>query len=257
MPGRRISRILALNTTSWVTFGGLLASTVFVTALCAQSPLTLGNTIMEFVRILPGEFQMGSEGGDDDERPLHLVRITSGFELGKYEVTQAQWEAVMGSNPSHFQGGDRPVEQVSANDAQEFLRRLNARGDGRRYRLPTEAEWEYAARAGSREARYGNVDDIGWYSGNSGSQTHPVGQKQPNAWGLYDMLGNVLEWCQDRYGPYSAGAVTDPQGPRSGQYRVMRGGSWYVDARFLRAPDRFRVPPRNRNDIIGLRCVRE
>ncbi len=211
----------------------------------------------EFVPIEPGEFLMGSESGGSDEKPVHRVRISRPFEMGKFEVTQAQWEAVMGNNPSNFKGADRPVETVSWNDVQEFLKRLNARQDGYRYRLPTEAEWEYAARAGSREDRYGELDSIGWYQGNSGGQTHPVGQKQPNAWGLYDMLGDVWEWCQDWYASYAAGEAIDPQGPPSGQQRVLRGGSWGDDARSLRAPFRDSNGPVGRYVIIGFRCVRE
>ena len=149
----------------------------------------------EFVRIPAGEFEMGCSSGDSDclslEKPQHHVRISKGFEMGKYLVTQAMWKSVMGTNPSRFKGADRPVERVSWNDVQEFLQRLNTQNDGYHYRLPTEAEWEYAARAGSTSSRYGELNAVAWYSGNSGKETHPVGQKQPNAWGLYDMLGNV------------------------------------------------------------------
>jgi formylglycine-generating enzyme required for sulfatase activity len=221
------------------------------------------NLKFEFVQIRPGEFDMGCSPGEgacsSDEKPQHHVRISKGFEMGKYLVTQAMWESVMGSNPSYFKGADRPVEQVSWNDAQEFLQRLNAKNDGYRYRLPTEAEWEYAARAGSTAARYGELDAVAWYSGNSGSQTHLVGQKQANAWGLYDMLGNVYEWVQDWYGEnyYGQSPGTNPQGPSSGERRVLRGGSWNVLARYVRASCRGNLVPGSRVVNFGVRCVRE
>src|SRR5262249_24141391 len=168
---------------------------------------------MPFFRTPGGEFLMGSADGYGDERPVHTVRISQPFYLGQYAVTQGQWQAVMGSNPSQFTGDpNRPVETVSWEDVQEFIRRLHAREGGATYRLPTEAEWEYAARAGSTTA-YGFGDDprqlseYAWYSENAGRQTHPVGQLKPNAWGLYDMHGNVWEWVQDWYGPYTAGAA--------------------------------------------------
>jgi formylglycine-generating enzyme required for sulfatase activity len=215
----------------------------------------------EFVQVPAGEFVMGSESSEafPDEKPVHRVRITKAFELGKYEVTQAQWEAAMGSTPSNFKGADRPVEQVSWNDAQEFLSKLNERKDGYRYRLPTEAEWEYAARAGTTGDNTGNLDSVAWYASNSGGQTHPVGEKQANAWGLYDMLGNVWEWCQDWYDAnyYRNSPAEDPQGPSSGRLRVLRGGSWYDDSRYVRVAFRDRNDPGNRNYIFGFRCVRE
>ena len=187
------------------------------------------------------------------------MRITKTFELGKYEVTQAQWEAVMESNPSEFKGGDRPVERVSWNDAQEYLSKLTARNDGYRYRLPTEAEWEYAARAGTAGDTTRNLDSLAWYHGNSGGQTHPVGQQQPNAWGLYDMLGNVWEWCQDWYDAnyYGNSPTEDPRGPSSGSNRVLRGGSWSGGAGVVRVAYRDGGSPDSRTDGIGFRCVRE
>ena len=221
--------------------------------------LVAGN---DFVRIPPGEFRMGSKSSeaDDDEQPRTRVTISRGFYLGKYEVTQGQWEAVMGSNPSRFDecGPNCPVENVSWEDVQEFIGKLNAAAGGNRYRLPTEAEWEYAARAGTMGDRYGNLDAIAWYEDNSGSRTHPVGQKEPNAWGLYDMLGNVTEWVGDWYGPYPGGSVTDPRGPGSGSLRVSRGGSWGGVARFCRAPiRRYGVPDsRGRGFIRGFRLLR-
>ena len=218
---------------------------------------------MEFVKIQPGEFMMGCSGDDSEcnssEKPAHRVRITKAFEMGKYEVTQAQWEPVMGSNPSNFKGEGRPVEQVSWNDVQLFLQRLNSRNDGYRYRLPTEAEWEYAARAGTAGAYAGSLDAIAWYSNNSGSQTHPVGQKQPNAWGLYDMQGNVAEWVQDWYyaNYYKSSPVSDPQGPKSGISRVLRGGSWDYNNRVSRVSFRGFNGPSDRINYFGFRCVRE
>ena len=214
---------------------------------------------MEFVWVPAGEFQMGSTSSeaDDDEQPLTQVRISRGYWLGKYEVTQAEWQAVMGSNPSKFSRCVIcPVETVSWNDAQGFIRRLNERDGEDRYRLPTEAEWEYAARAGTSGDRYGNVDAIAWYKGNSGDRTHPVGRKAPNAWGLYDMLGNVWEWVADWYGDYPGGSVKDLRGPGSGSYRVYRGGAWYGLAGGCRAPFRDGNSPGNRDRGLGFRLLR-
>ena len=216
---------------------------------------------MEFVRVPAGEFLMGStsEEADSDEQPVTRVRISRAFELGKHEVTQAEWEAVMGSNPSSFDecGGDCPVERVSWDDVQEFIGRLNTLEGEARYRLPTEAEWEYAARAGTGGDRYGeDLDAIAWHRGNSGGGTHPVGQKAPNAWGLHDMLGNVWEWVQDWYGPYPGGSVTDPQGPAAGSARVSRGGSWLSGARNCRASIRDGITPGIRDFNLGFRLLR-
>ena len=193
---------------------------------------------MEFAWIPAGTFVMGSpegeEGRFDDERQ-HEVRISRGFWMGRYEVTQGEWEGVMGRNPSSFKacGARCPVENVSWEDAQFFIERLNGRESGRgyRYRLPTEAEWEYAARAGTVGARPGELGDVAWWDGNSGVRTHVVGRKRANGWGLHDMLGNVWEWTADWYGAYPSGSVTDPAGPRAGSSRVSRGGSWATAAR--------------------------
>ena len=198
---------------------------------------------MEFMWIAPGSFLMGSPA---DERGFleeqHEVRISEGFWMGKYEVTQGEWQSVMGANPSWFKNcGPRcPVEMVSWLDTEEFIRRLNGResGKGYRYRLPTEAEWEYAARAGTTGSRYGELDEIAWHQANSGGSTHPVGQKQANAWGLHDMLGNVNEWTGDWYRRYPSGSVTDPQGPSTGSSRVLRGGSFSSGAKSVRSADR-------------------
>ena len=218
---------------------------------------------MEFMWIPAGRFLMGSpedEGDRDDDELQHEVRIREGFWMKKYEVTQGEWEAMMGVNPSRFSNCSPqcPVDSVSWFDIGEFIQRLNGRepGKGYRYRLPTEAEWEYAARAGTTKSRYGDLDEIAWYFGNSGRTTHPVGSKVANAWGLHDMLGNVLEWTADWYDGYPSGSVTDPQGPSTGSYRVYRGGSWRHYARNVRSATRLSYSPGNRYYIIGFRLVR-
>ena len=218
---------------------------------------------MEFERIPAGGFLMGSPSDEDGRFPnerQHEVRISQGFWMGKYEVTQGEWEAVMGGSPSyHSECGPRcPVEMVSWEDAQEFIGSLNERESGRgyRYRLPTEAEWEYAARAGTMEARYGELDDVAWYWDNSGRNPHPVGQKRANSWGLHDMLGNVWEWTGDWYGGYPSGPVTDNWRPVSGRYRVIRGGSWSGYARFVRSTIRGTGSPGTRYRYVGFRLVR-
>ena len=236
--------------------------------------LDLGNGVaMELVLIPAGEFMMGSENGDSDEKPAHRVRITKPFYLGKYEVTQAQWQAVMGSNPSHFKGsGNLPVETVSWDDCQDFCRKLNdllaRRGEQVLVRLPTEAEWEYACRAGTTtpfhfgatistdQANYdGNYTYGNGRKGEYRKKTVPVSSFSPNAWGLYNMHGNVWEWCQDRYGAYPSGAQEDPTGPASGEYRVLRGGSWFSVPWFLRSAYRNRLRPDFRNINFGFRVA--
>ncbi len=188
------------------------------------------------------------------------MQISQPFYLGKYEVTQRQWKAVMGNNPSRFKGDDQPVNTVSWNDVQAFIRTLNAREGEGTYHLPTEAEWEYAARAGTMTA-YSFGDDpeqlgkYAWYSSNSGRKTHPVGQLKPNAWGLYDMHGNVWEWVQDWYGEYAARMVSDPQGPASGASRVVRG-CWLGVARNCRAAIRYFLAPGDRGHFLGFRLAR-
>lgn len=212
----------------------LLLTLIIVLPLVAQrsSPtqtLNSGKNAlgMEFVKIAPGEFMMGCSAGDSDcdadEKPEHRVQITKAFEIGKYEVTQFQWQALMGSNPSTIKGDDHPVETVSKQDADDFLAKLTARNDGYRYRLPTEAEWEYAARAGAPLPA--TLDEVAWYSANSDDTTHAVGQKKPNAWGLYDMLGNVREWVSDLYAMnyYANSPLADPTGPQPGQGGPQRG----------------------------------
>jgi formylglycine-generating enzyme required for sulfatase activity len=232
-----------------------------------KEPKTITNSIgMKFVLIPAGTFQMGSpkgESGRDEDERQHQVTISRPFYLQTTEVTQGQWQKVMGNNPSHFKkcGQDCPVEQVSWDDAQEFIKKLNQMEKTNNYRLPTEAEWEYACRAGStNEWCFGNEEaklgEYGWYVKNSGGQTHPVGQLMPNAWGLYDMHGNVYEWCQDWLGDYPAGPVTDPQGPRFGEDRVLRGGSWANDATELRSANRYQSKPGDRSDTFGFRVAR-
>ena len=217
------------------------------------------------VWIEPGTFFMGSSDSETDrngDEGRHQVTVTKGFFLSEAPCTQSQWEAVMGSNPSYFKGPDRPVENVSWGEAMEFCRKLTkmhqeagVMPQGWSWRLPTEAEWEYAARAGTTGPRHGELDVIAWHSGNSGGETHPVKQKAANAWGLYDMHGNVLEWCADWYGDYPSESVTDPTGATSGSLRVLRGGSWFFEAGVCRSANRFRFVPGNRNYSLGFRSV--
>ena len=212
---------------------------------------------VRFRYCVPGRFLMGSPESEvgrlNDEGPTHEVELTQGFWMAEVPVTQRLWEAVAGSNPSKFKGADRPVEKVSWSDCDEWIRKANSMTGGLNLRLPTEAEWEYAARAGTTGPRYGELDAIGWYDGNSGNQTHPVSQKAANAWGLHDMIGNVWEWCSDWYGDYPTGNATDPRGPSSGSFRVRRGGSWVNVARVARSAFRFRNAPGNRSNNLGFR----
>ncbi|MGE3536009.1 MAG: formylglycine-generating enzyme family protein [Candidatus Tectimicrobiota bacterium] len=249
----------------------LMMSLLWFTAVCllphwsgAQAPpdKTFTDSLgIEFILVPAGTFKMGAENGDSDERPVHQVTISKAFYLGKYEVTQAQWQAVMGKNPSLFTGeANRPVDQITWEDTQAFLARLNAMEGRNLYRLPTEAEWEYAARAGSSTIfPFGNdakqLGDYAWYRGNSEHKTHPVGQKKPNAWGFYDMIGNVWEWVRDWEGKYQAAPVTDPQGPESGTYRMRRGCAWNNEPNVCRTANRYSVVG-YRDDFLGFRVVR-
>ena len=213
------------------------------------------------VYVSGGSFDMGatSEQGSDadsDEQTVHRVTLSS-YRIGKYEVTQELWEAVMGSNPSHFKGARHPVEMVSWDDCQRFINKLNEL-TGQNFRLPTEAEWEFAARDGNSSRGYkysgsNNVDNVAWYSGNSGYTTHNVGTKSPNELGVYDMSGNVCEWCSDWYGEYSSASQTNPKGPGSGSNRVDRGGSWSNIARNSRVSIRYYSTPDNRYANLGFR----
>jgi formylglycine-generating enzyme required for sulfatase activity len=241
-----------------------------------QEPATYGLTALldgsGMVRIPAGEFRMGSASGEADEAPVHRVRISQDFEIGKFEVSQAQWETAMldphakagtlrttpegvtvGANPSHFKGPSLPVESVSWDDIQVFLARLNARDRDHTYRLPTEAEWEYCCKDDT-----GDLAERAWYKDNSGDRTQAVGGKQPNARGMFDTLGNVAEWLRDWYGQnyYAESPATDPQGPASGSYRVFRGGSWLDPAKYCRVTARNFEFPVSRLHNVGFRVVR-
>jgi formylglycine-generating enzyme required for sulfatase activity/tRNA A-37 threonylcarbamoyl transferase component Bud32 len=209
---------------------------------------------LKYIWIPPGTFTMGCSPGDsecyDHEKPAHEVTISKGFWLGRTDVTQAAYQRVVGSNPSDFKGDNLPVEAVTWDEARSYCQAISGR-------LPTEAEWEYAARAGSKAARYGNLNDIAWYDGNSGDRTHKVAQKQANAFGLYDMLGNVSQWTADWYGSYQVGAARDPTGPASGAVRTLRGGSRLLNPPLVRVSFRLRLAPGDRIGSIGLRCVGE
>ena len=242
----------ASSSSSSVSFGG---NTISI-------PVKNGISI-DMVKVEAGTFMMGATSEMKkpytDEKPVHQVTLTNDYYMGKYEVTQALWQAVMGSNPSKFKSRNLPVEQVSWDDCQEFINKLNSI-TGRRFRLPTEAEWEYAARGGKKSKGYqysgsSKMSEVAWYTANSGSKTHPVGKKQANELGLYDMTGNVLEWCQDWYGSYVSSSQTNPTGAFSGFFRVFRGGSWYGNAGNCRSSCRDSYNPDNRNFDLGLRLV--
>jgi formylglycine-generating enzyme required for sulfatase activity len=215
------------------------------------------------ILIPAGEFMMGSPAADKDahtdERPQHRVRITKPFYLGKYPVTQEQWEAVTGSRRGAVKGPKNPVDSVTWDDCQQFLDQLGKQV-GRNFQLPTEAQWEYACRAGSTtNYHFGDkeaeLDAYAWYRKNSGMTSHPVGEKKPNAWGLYDMHGNVWEWCADRYDDqyYAQSPTDDPMGPEQGSCRAIRGGGWDTPAGRLRSARRSAVPPTRWDYLLGLR----
>lgn len=228
---------------------------------------------LAIVRIPAGTFRMGTDlviraddgwrscsdcpPRNDVERPVRPVTISEDFWMGQFLVTQRQWQDVMGNNPSYFQGAglEAPVEQVTFQDVQAFLAKVNTIQNRWTVRLPTEAEWEYAARAGSTGETYGPLDDIAWYGGDGARTTRPVGQKLPNAFGLYDMLGNVWQWCQDWFAPYSSEPAIDPQGPPSGEKRVTRGGCFYCDAIHERAARRNRDLVDHRSQSVGFRVA--
>jgi formylglycine-generating enzyme required for sulfatase activity len=232
----------------------------FYRAVAEPSPAGPGG----YVWIPPGTFVMGTRIGEAGRVPdeiQHTVTLTQGFWFSDHEVTQEEYQMVMGSNPSYFKVDlNRPVEQVSWNDAVLYCQKLTERerAAGRitlqqAYRLPTEAEWEYAARAGTTGARYGELDAIGWYANNSGYESRPVRQKTPNTWGLHDMIGNVWEWCSDWYGAYPTGSVADPTGLGSGSLRVSRGGGFANGSNGLRSAARLSVEPSGRSYLLGFR----
>ncbi|PON14518.1 formylglycine-generating enzyme family protein [Candidatus Entotheonella serta] len=247
---------------------GLVGLSVMPAAMAQQAdhplPKTWRNSIgMEFVLIPAGTFEMGASdvNADSDEQPVHRVTISRAFYLSTYEVTQRQWLAVMDDNPSFFKGTDMPVESLPWYDAKLFIHRLNQREKTGSYRLPTEAEWEYAARAGTQTV-YSFGDDVhqlptyAWFAGNAAKQPHAVGQHPPNSWGLYDMHGNVWEWGQDSYSPYSPQAVTDPVGPEDVSHRIIRGGSWLDTAEKCRSSYRLYRHPIDRDGTIGFRLLK-
>ena len=237
-----------------------------------QTPVTNGDNIsisvkdgisIDMVRVEAGTFTMGAtpemEDPNSDEKPTHQVTLTNDYYIGKYEVTQALWKAVMENNPSGFKGDNLPVENVSWNDCQEFLSKLNS-VTGKKFRLPTESEWEYAARGGKKGGGYqysgsNKLSDVAWYYKNSKKKTHPVGLKQANELGIYDMSGNVCEWCQDWYDKYSSSSQTNPIGTTSGSCRVFRGGCWDYGGRFCRSSLRCINTPGYSDYILGLRLV--
>ena len=223
---------------------------------------------IEMIAVQGGTFMMGctaEQGNDcfDNEKPAHRVTV-SDYYIGKYEVTQAQWTAVMGNNPSHIKGDNLPVDLVSWDDVKEFIFKLNNM-TGKQYRLPTEAEWEYAARGGNKSQGYkysgnNNADYVAWFSGNSGMgkrgrTIHAVGTKSPNELDIYDMSGNVHEWCSDWYGNYSSNTQPDPKDDSTGSYRVLRGGSWYYDARYARVSYRYYYAPGSWSNDVGFRLA--
>ena len=251
--------------------------------LAFSKTFTVNGVQFTMMLVEAGTFTMGAtpemKNPYDEERPAHQVTLTNNYYIGQTEVTQALWTAVMGSNPSSYKGDNRPVETVSWNDCQKFITELNSL-TGQNFRLPTEAEWEYAARGGKNSQGYqysgsNNLNEVAWYWKNSGdkylsgtdknwnldkikrnkSQTHDVATKRPNELGIYDMSGNVWEWCQDRYGSYSSDAQTNPTGPTSGSRLVNRGGSWYSNARLCRSSNRDNYAPGSTDKYLGLRLV--
>ena len=251
-----LSGVLTTNASSSVASGASLSGNTIII------PVKDGISI-DMIRVEAGTFTMGAttEMKDpwDDEKPTHQVTLTNDYYIGKYEVTQALWKAVMGKNPSNFKGDNLPVEEVSWNDCQKFISKLNSI-TGKTFRLPTEAEWEYAARGGKKSRGYqysgsNNLSDVAWYTDNSGSKTHTVGSKQANELGIYDMSGNVYEWCQDWKGSYSSSSQVNPTGDNSGSDRVCRGGSWFDSAGGCRSSYRYYSTPDCRGNNLGLRLV--
>ena len=250
------------SSTSSSTANTLSSSGSSLSGNALTIPVKNGISI-EMVKVEAGSFDMGAtpemQNPDEDEKPVHRVTLTNNYYIGKYEVTQALWKIVMGSNPSNSKGDNLPVENVSWNNCQKFISKLN-KLTGKSFRLPTEAEWEFAARGGNKSRGYqysgsNTLGDVAWYEGNSGSKTHAVGTKQPNELGAFDMTGNVWEWCQDWHGRYSSSPQTNPTGAVSGSCRVYRGGSLCYPAGYCRCSCRFDGTPDFRNGDLGLRLV--
>ena len=264
------SKIVNILEGQTATIAGVL--TTNTSSSVASGTSSSGNTItipvkngisIDMVRVEAGTFTMGATAEMKDpfdwEKPTHQVTLTNDYYIGKYEVTQALWQAVMGNNPSYFKGGNLPVEQVSWDDCQEFLSKLNSI-TGKKFRLPTEAEWEYAARGGKKSRGYqysgsNNLSDVAWYDRKSNNKTHAVGTKQSNELGIYNMSGNVCEWCQDLFEEYSSSSQVNPTGANSGSHRVFRGGSWNGYARYCRSSYRNSISPDGRGYDFGLRLV--
>ena len=274
LPNRRKwLKVTVIAALAVILVGGLLAGSLIVIGMWENRQeqirereserASIARSIPPLIPISPGRFLMGTESGRNDEKP-HSVMITNSFLIGKYEVTQAQWQAVMGSNPSLVRGDNLPVERVTWNEAQEFIKRLNQISDEYIFRLPTEAEWEYACRAGKSGDDAGDMNSLAWFKDNSGSgprssdqHTHPIGTKQPNALGIYDMLGNVGEWCEDWYGYdyYKSSPRDDPKGPTTGNNRVVRGGSYAEDINGVRSAYRGRLPQVASAPTVGFRVA--
>jgi formylglycine-generating enzyme required for sulfatase activity len=269
---KNVGQIVTIETNSFPLENGATYSLLVDNANLAEIVVSfselfikVNNVEFEMVRVEGDKFMMGASSqnsdADDDERPAHEVTLNT-FYIGKYEVTQELWQAVMGNNPSpdYFKGEKLPVVYVDwEKDCKDFIRELN-RLTNMNFRLPTEAEWEYAARGGKKSngfeyAGSNNIDTVAWYDGNSGGFLHPVGQNQPNELGLYDMSGNIFEWCQDLNGNYSSKAQTNPTGPSSGYYRIIRGGCWISGMGGCRSSFRAHSEPTRRDQITGLRLV--
>jgi formylglycine-generating enzyme required for sulfatase activity len=256
-----------------LALGAFTAAIIFASSIRSAPPTTganhtLADLALELIWIKPGSFRMGSPPDEPHrhkaEGPAQTVTLSQGFWLGKTEVTQAQYEAFTSTNPSRFvdAGKTAPVDRVSWLNATEFCQKLTAREraagrlpDGYRYTLPTEAQWEYAYRAGTTEDYPGHPEAMGWYDQNSGEKTHPVAQKEPNTWGFYDMGGNILEWCADWYGDYPRTVRTDPAGPDSGHFRIARGGSWRMPIHVTRSAARGGGSPARIDYTLGFRLA--